>query len=103
MIRVIIESPYAGDVEKNVAYAKKCMLDSLDRGEAPFLSHLLYTQVLDDNIPEQRNQGIYAGLAWRFAADKHVFYIDYGKSEGMLKAEILANRNNIPVEYRRIL
>jgi len=44
MTRVIIESPYAGDIEVNLKYAKLCILDSLKRGEAPLASHLLYTQ-----------------------------------------------------------
>ena len=66
MKRVILESPYAGDVERNVAYARACLRDSLLRGEAPIASHLLYTQpgVLDDQIPEERQMGIDAGLAW---------------------------------------
>ena len=80
---VIIESPYTGDVSRNVEYAKKCLLDSLMRGEYPIASHLLYTQVLDDNIPEQRRLGIIAGLAWREVAEKTVFYCDYGYSPGM--------------------
>ena len=40
---VIIESPYAGNVEENEEYARKCLRDCLMRGEAPFASHLLYT------------------------------------------------------------
>ena len=50
---VYLESPYAGDVEKNIKYARLCMKDSLDRGEYPFASHLLYTQenILNDNDP----------------------------------------------------
>jgi hypothetical protein len=38
---VILESPYAGDVEANVAYARAAVRDSLMRGEAPIASHLL--------------------------------------------------------------
>ena len=41
---VIFESPYAGDVEANTEYARRCVRDSLMRGEAPIASHLLYTQ-----------------------------------------------------------
>ena len=37
---VILESPYAGDVEANVEYARACVRDSLSRGEAPIASHL---------------------------------------------------------------
>jgi hypothetical protein len=48
---VIIESPYAGDPDGNLAYARAALADSLARGEAPFASHLLYPQVLDDMIP----------------------------------------------------
>ena len=44
--KTILESPYSGDVEKNIDYAKKCLKDSLERDECPFASHLLYTQVL---------------------------------------------------------
>ncbi|MEK7414304.1 MAG: hypothetical protein AAB263_13395, partial [Planctomycetota bacterium] len=77
---VIVESPYAGDVERNVTYARAALADCLARGEAPIASHLLYTQpgVLDDLIPEQRTQGIQAGLAWARVADAAVFYVDHG-------------------------
>ena len=63
MIRVILESPYAGDIEKNIEYARKCVRDSLLRGEAPIASHLLYTQegILYDDIPEERKHGIIPG------------------------------------------
>jgi hypothetical protein len=80
---VIIESPYAGDVERNTKYARRCMLDSIRRGEAPFASHLLYTQVLDDADPAEREQGIQCGFAWGEWADKFAFYIDYGMTDGM--------------------
>jgi hypothetical protein len=80
-----LESPYAGNVELNTAYARACMRDCLQRGEVPFASHLLYTQpgVLDDTIPEQRERGIEAGLAFREHAAKTVFYLDQGWSGGM--------------------
>ena len=32
---VVLESPYAGDVARNVRYARACLRDSLLRGEAP--------------------------------------------------------------------
>lgn len=105
MTRVIIESPYAGDVEQNIAYARACLRDSLSRGEAPIASHLLYTQpgVLDDNLICERMIGINAGLAWKQVAEKHVFYVDYGYSSGMLYALNFASSNNTIIEERRIL
>ena len=40
--RVVIESPYAGDVKRNRAYLKACLRDSLARGEFPFASHAVF-------------------------------------------------------------
>ena len=71
MRRVVIESPYAGDTARNEAYARACMADCLMRGEAPFASHLLYTQdgVLDDGDEAQRKLGMEAGFRWAKCAD----------------------------------
>lgn len=99
---VIIESPYAGDVEANVAYARAAMRDSILRGEHPIASHLLYTQpgILDDNDPAERQRGIDAGLAWRRVADRAVFYTDRGWSAGMLAAEETYRNEDFPFEVR---
>lgn len=99
---VILESPYAGDIETNEAYARDCMADSLMRGEAPMVSHLLYTQVLDDSIPELRHVGIEAGLAWGKVAAKTVVYTDLGISSGMKYGIENAEKAGRPVEYRSI-
>lgn len=72
-------------------------------GESPIASHLLYTQVLDDNRPEERRQGIAAGLAWRIAAHKVVAYIDRGITPGMAAAIAKAQQAGMPIVYRSIL
>lgn len=104
MALVILESPYAGDVGANVAYARSAMRDSILRGEHPIASHLLYTQpgILDDNVPEERERGIAAGLAWRRVADRAVFYIDRGWSGGMLAAREVYEREGFPFHARSI-
>ena len=82
MIKVILESPFAGDIERNIQYARMAVRDSLSRGEAPIASHLLYTQegILKDEIPEERQWGIDAGLAWKSVADKHIsFFLSCGR------------------------
>lgn len=101
---VILESPYGGDVEGNVEYARKAMHDCLMRGEAPYASHLLYTQphVLDDLKPEERKLGIEAGFAWGVKAEKVVVYTDRGISSGMELGIANAQKNGIPVEYRSL-
>jgi hypothetical protein len=83
--RVIVESPYAGDVGLNVGYLRACLHDCFLRGESPFASHGLYTQpgVLRDDAPNERELGVKAGFSWRLAADKTVVYLDLGISNGM--------------------
>jgi hypothetical protein len=103
MKRVIIESPYAGDVDRNVLYARAALKHSLSLNEAPIASHLLYTQVLNDNILSEREQGIDAGLAWRKAAELAVFYVDFGWSDGMLAAKAVYELEGTPFCERSIL
>jgi hypothetical protein len=102
---VIIESPYAGDVEANVAYARKALADSIRYyGEAPIASHLLYTQpgVLDDALAHERALGIATGLAWRTVAHEAIFYVDRGWSKGMIAAKEVYEREGFPFSIRSI-
>ena len=101
---VIVESPYAGDIEANVEYARRAMRHCLDLGEAPYASHLLYTQphVLDDSIPTERDRGIQAGYEWLSKADFVAFYVDRGWSSGMLKALKVARMLSKPVGPRSL-
>lgn len=99
---VILESPYAGNVEQNVKYAQECMKDCLIRGEAPMVSHLLYTQCLDDEIPYERQLGIDAGLAFKAVVNKTVVYTDLGISKGMQYGIDDAVKNSREVEYRKL-
>src|SRR5690606_41112205 len=105
---VIVESPYASkeffDRVRNQDYARAALRDSLLRGEAPFASHLLYTQagVLDDDIPNERRLGIAAGLEWGGHAAATVVYTDRGISPGMREGVEAAERVGRPVEYRTI-
>jgi hypothetical protein len=99
---VILESPYAGDVEANLEYARLCALDCARRGESPQASHLLFTQFLDDANPIQREIGIRLGLAWRSVANYSVFYTDLGWSNGMLAAFDSAREQKRPFKLRAI-
>ena len=110
---VIVESPYAGRGWwplsawrhwRNVAYARACIADCLRRAEAPFASHLIYTQpgVLRDRIPTERGLGISAGLEIALRADRTVVYTDRGISAGMCHGIEHAHNSDRPVEYRTL-
>lgn len=85
-----------------MAYAQAALLDSLERCEAPFAPHLLYPAVLDESEPEQRAQGISAGLEWLAVAETVVVYGDLGVSEGMAAELRQAEVLGIPVERRSL-
>ena len=104
MRKVIVESPFSGDVERNLTYGRRCMRDCILRGETPYASHLLYTQlgVLDDTIPEERKLGMEAGFAWHSSAQASVVYTDYGMSRGMEEGIRRAKEAGLAIEYRQI-
>ena len=97
MIRfVFILSPFQGGFKfLNEDYAKRALKDSLDRGEIPFASHLLYPQVLDDDLPKEREVGLKCEEEWIDAVLSYAkqdlgqievifaVYYDHGVSEGM--------------------
>ena len=104
MKRVILESPFKGDVALNITYARACVADCLRFGESASVSHLVFTQpgILDDNIPEERQLGIDAGLAWRHVSDGSVAYVDLGISGGMQYGLDLAQASGKTTERRKL-
>ena len=111
---VAVESPYNGtpeEIARNVRYAVEAMHDCLRRGEAPFLSHLLYTQepergFVSDDDPNMasvhRDAAIDAGCSWAKRADKTVVYEDLGITRGMKYGIESAKKANRPIEYRQL-
>lgn len=104
MKRVIIESPFAGDIEKNLRYVRACMRDCLLRGESPYASHALYTQdgVLADGDKAERKLGIAAGFEWRQCAEMTVFYLDLGMTPGMVQGIEDCETKGLPYEKRHL-
>lgn len=102
MTPVLIESPFAGNVERNRRYLRHAMRDSLTRGEACFASHALYPGALDDDVPDERDLGIEAGLVWGRFAHRSAVYVDLGISAGMQRGIRRAQAEMRTVELRRL-
>ena len=102
--RVIVESPYRAATrraaQRNVRYMMSAMRDSIRGGEAPFLSHMMYTGALDDSIVLERQLGIDLGYAWWPAAEAICFYCDLGWTPGMVDAKLRANQYRMIIEER---
>lgn len=61
--KIYVASRYAGDVDANVSAAVTYCRRVIDEGYMPVASHLLYPQILNDNIPEERELGLLFGLS----------------------------------------
>ena len=101
---IILESPYSGEVQRNLTYARRAMRHSLEENEVPIAFHLIYTQegILDDTQPEQREWGIRASQEWYFKAAMVVAYTDYGITPGMKRGIEHALQHEVPIIYRQI-
>lgn len=96
---VAIETPHYGDLSRNMAYARRCVADSLHRGESPF-SWLVHS--VQPGITMDRKNAREAGADWAKFADKVAVYMDYGLSPEMDFNIKLALARNIPIEHRYI-
>jgi len=93
---VYICSPYAGDIETNIRFAKDACLYAAEHGCAPVAVHLLYPQILDDSKPVQREMGIRMGL--RVLASCNELWICGSRISHGMSCEIAeAERLGIPV------
>ena len=80
-------SPYRGQSEeeyrRNGDYARELTKLALRAGLAPITPHLYITQVTDDSVPEERQQGLEAGLALLDGCELVICGNKYGVSSGM--------------------
>lgn len=111
---VMIESPYSGDIDRNIRYLGIAMCDSaVLKGECPYASHAYMTQhprkkdffVSDydkkwDTL--SRKEAIERSHMIRKRCDKTVFYTDMGWSRGMKFAKQYCKKNNLPYEERTV-
>ena len=93
---VYICSPYAGNIDENVRFAKAACRHAASQGFAPVAPHLFYPQFLNDFVPAERNAGIRMGLRLLSACDE--LWICGSKiSEGMDREIAEAKRLGIPI------
>ena len=96
---VYICSPYRGNVEENTENARRYSLRAIiDHPDViPIAPHLLFTQYLDDDDPEQRRIGLDAGLDLLSICDELWVYGLDNPSEGMAAEIAMAKELAIPI------
>ena len=95
---VYICSPYSGNVNHNIEMARKYSRFAVDRDYLPIAPHLLFTQFMDDTVPEERETAIFMNFV---LMSKCVELWVFGDtiSAGM-KAEIeRAERKHMKIRY----
>lgn len=60
---VYICSPYAGNIEANIAAAQRYSRHAVDIGYIPIAPHLLFPQFMNDSDPKEREMGLFFGNA----------------------------------------
>jgi len=79
-------SPYRGNALqriRNIRYARQITKSAISLGYTPITTHLYLTQVLNDDIPKERRQGLRAGKEILEACGTIIIGARYGISEGM--------------------
>lgn len=94
---VYIASPYAGDIERNVAFAKAACRYAAAQGCTPVAVHLIYPQFLDDQVPEEREAGLKMGMRVLAACDE-IWLCGERMSAGMKAEEAEAKRLGLPIQ-----
>lgn len=59
---VYVCSPFSGDPAGNAERARRYCRFAVDNGYAPFAPHLFFPQFLDDDIPEEREFGLFMAI-----------------------------------------
>ncbi|MCX4307674.1 MAG: DUF4406 domain-containing protein [Acetatifactor sp.] len=95
---VYVASPYAGDIEKNVRYAQDACRAVLLAGAHPYAPHLYITNILRDDVPEEREQGLKTGLAFLTVCDE-LWVFGPRISNGMAGEIAEAKRLGKPIRY----
>ena len=93
---VYIASPLSGDVERNLEFARKACRYAIEQDATPFAPHLLYTQMLDDSSPADRQLGIDMGNQMLALCDE-LWLCGDRISAGMADEKALAEQLGIPV------
>ena len=96
--KVYVVSRYAGDIENNVLSAIRYCKFVITQGKMPIAAHLLYPQIVDDNVPAELEIGPMFGIAHLEMCDE-VWCFGKKLSSGMEREIKEAKRLGKPIKY----
>lgn len=95
---IYICSPYAGEIENNIRFAKAACHYAMEQGCAPVAVHLLYPQFLNDAVLSEREAGIRMGLRV-LASCEEIWVCGRRISSGMSREIAEAKRLGLPIRH----
>ena len=95
---VYICSPYKGDVENNTRRARDYSKFAISKGCLPLAPHLLYPQMLSEDIPGERELGLTFALILLSKCDE-LWIFGSHISDGMRRERHKAKRKGMPIRY----
>ena len=99
MRKIYICSALRGDMEENIRKARiYCEYVVREYGMLPIAPHIYFTQFLNDEIAEEREFGLSAGLSLLSVCDE-LWYFGDQVTRGMADEICYALGHEIPVKY----
>lgn len=95
---VYICSPYSGNVNHNIEMARKYCRFAVDKHYLPIAPHLLFTQFMNDEIPEERETAIFMNFVLMSKCAEMWVFGDV-ISKGMQSEINRAKRKNMMIRY----
>jgi hypothetical protein len=92
---VFVSSPFAGNVQYNVSVARAAARIVIDAGYVPIVPHLYIPQILDDDVPAERDLGLSLALSLLSRCDEMWCF---GEPSAGMRMEIEeAERLDLPI------
>ena len=96
---IYVCSPYSGeDKEYNIKVAQAVCRSIVKAGNLPIAPHLYFPQFLNDDIPEERTDGLKIATYLLDMADE-LWVVGETFSKGMKDEITYASRNEIPITF----
>lgn len=95
---IYLSSPYRGDTEANTKLAQDFLRYAIAQGHTAIAPHLLFTQVLDDDKPEERALAMELNRDLIAHADE-VWVLCGRLSEGMAAEVVEASRQDKKIRF----
>lgn len=95
---IYVCSPLKGDIERNISRARGYSRFVYTKGGIPLAPHTIFTQFLDDTIPEEREAGMKLAHKLLHKCDE-IWVFGKKRSEGMAAEIVAAKKLGLKIRW----